>query len=89
MGTLLATRFWPQTGRVSESVTPARAEIELMRPSDIMSFGWRALAGYPARTWLTLLAMAIGVSAVVLLTALGEGARRFVVDQFAQPNRVK
>jgi len=29
-----------------------------------------------------LLAMAIGVSAVVMLTALGEGARRYVVEQF-------
>jgi putative ABC transport system permease protein len=30
-----------------------------------------------------LLAMAIGVAAVVVLTALGEGARRYVVEQFA------
>jgi putative ABC transport system permease protein len=55
-----------------------------MRPPDILNFGWRALAGYPVRTWLTLLSMAIGVSAVVLLTALGEGARRYVVNQFSQ-----
>jgi putative ABC transport system permease protein len=30
-----------------------------------------------------LLAMSIGVSAVVILTGLGEGARRFVTDEFA------
>jgi len=31
-----------------------------------------------------LLAMSIGVASVVLLTALGDGARRYVVDEFAQ-----
>ena len=30
-----------------------------------------------------MLAMSIGVAAVVVLTALGEGARRYVVDQFS------
>ncbi|MGB5423696.1 MAG: ABC transporter permease, partial [Desulfobacterales bacterium] len=37
---------------------------------------------YPARTLLTLLAMAIGVGAVILLTALGEGARLYVTREF-------
>lgn len=55
-----------------------------MRPADVLGFGWRSLGGAPARTGLTLLAMAIGVAAVVLLTALGEGARRYVSDRFAQ-----
>ena len=39
--------------------------------------------GYPLRTGLSVLAMAIGVAAVVVLTALGDGARRYVVDQFS------
>jgi putative ABC transport system permease protein len=55
-----------------------------MRNRDVLNFSRQALAGYPARTWLTLLAMSIGVAAVILLTALGEGARRFVLDQFGQ-----
>jgi putative ABC transport system permease protein len=54
-----------------------------MRNIDTLAFGWKALVGYPARTWLTLLAMAIGVAAVVVLTALGEAARRYVVDEFS------
>jgi hypothetical protein len=29
-----------------------------------------------------LLSMSIGISSVMLLTALGEGARRYVIDQF-------
>ena len=51
--------------------------------ADIAHFAWRALKGYPARTLLMLLAMAIGVAAVIMLTALGEGARRYVTDEFS------
>jgi putative ABC transport system permease protein len=54
-----------------------------MKIADVLGFSWRAAVGYPARTLLTLLAMAIGVGAVILLTALGEGARRFVTHEFA------
>ncbi len=50
---------------------------------DIARFAGRALRGYPARTGLMLLAMAIGVAAVIMLTALGEGARRYVMNEFA------
>lgn len=51
--------------------------------NDVLGFAWRALRGYRARTLLMVLAMAIGVAAVVVLTALGDGARRYVIDQFA------
>ena len=54
-----------------------------MRALDILRFAWTSLRGYPARTVLMTIAMAIGVGAVIVLTALGEGARRYVVDQFA------
>lgn len=53
-----------------------------MKPSDIIQFSFRASTGYPGRTLLMLLAMSIGVTSVVLLTALGEGAREYVKDQF-------
>jgi putative ABC transport system permease protein len=43
----------------------------------------QALERYPLRTSMLLLAIAIGVAAVVLLTAVGEGARRYVTDQFS------
>jgi len=43
----------------------------------------RALSGHGGRTALTLLATGIGVASVVVLTALGEGARRYVVGEFA------
>ena len=54
-----------------------------MRSRDIGLFAWGALRGYPTRTILMLIAMAIGVAAVVMLTALGEGARGYVADQFS------
>ncbi|HLE85065.1 MAG TPA: ABC transporter permease [Thermoanaerobaculia bacterium] len=54
-----------------------------MRPSDVLTFTWRALSRHLLRTLLSLLGVAVGVTAVVLLTPLGEGARRYVVDQFA------
>lgn len=41
-----------------------------------------ALVRYPLRTAMMLLATAIGVAAVLVLTALGEGARRFVIEEF-------
>lgn len=50
---------------------------------DVARFAGSALRGYPTRTLLMLTAMAIGVAAVVVLTSLGEGARRYVTDQFA------
>jgi len=42
-----------------------------------------SLFGARGRTLMMILAMSIGVASVVVLTALGEGARRYVVDQFA------
>ena len=53
-----------------------------MKTLDVLRFSFRAAVGYPARTLLTLLAMAIGVGAVILLTALGEGARLYVTREF-------
>ena len=54
-----------------------------MTPTDTLRFATRAATGYPLRTFLMVLAMSIGVAAVVVLTALGDGARRYVVNEFA------
>ena len=43
-----------------------------------------SLRGAALRSFLTLLGIAIGIAAVVLLTAVGEGARRYVVGEFTQ-----
>ena len=54
-----------------------------MRAPDLIRFARDAASGSPLRTFLLVLAMAIGVAAVVVLTALGDGARRYVVGEFS------
>lgn len=53
-----------------------------MRAGELLVFSVRGLSGHGLRSGLSLLGVAVGVAAVVVLTALGEGARRYVVDQF-------
>lgn len=54
-----------------------------MLTPDILRYGINSLQGYKSRTLLMLLAMSISVASVLLLTALGEGARRYVNGEFA------
>jgi len=51
---------------------------------DLLRFSLAALAGHRLRTLLSLLGVAIGVAAVVLLTSLGQGARLYVTSEFTQ-----
>ncbi len=53
-----------------------------MSPYDLSHFALTALLRHRLRTALSLLGVAIGVAAVVILTALGEGARVYVTGQF-------
>ena len=54
-----------------------------MKLLDTVGFALGTLRGYRLRVGLMLTAMAIGVASVVVLTSLGEAARRYVVDEFA------
>jgi len=54
-----------------------------MRLIDVVQFASGSLRGSRSRTLLMILAMSIGVASVVVLTGLGEGARRYVVNQFS------
>lgn len=54
-----------------------------MNPSDLLSLGWGALRAHKLRSRMTAAAIAIGVASVLLLTALGQGAREWVVGQFS------
>ena len=53
-----------------------------MRFLDLLRFAAGELRGHRLRTGLSVAGVAVGIAAVVALTALGEGARRYVVDQF-------
>ena len=46
-----------------------------MRITDVTRLSVQALQRYPLRTSMLLLAISIGVAAVVTLTAVGEGAQ--------------
>jgi putative ABC transport system permease protein len=50
---------------------------------DVTRLSLQALRRYPLRTAMLLLAISIGVAAVITLTAVGEGARRYVTGQFS------
>ena len=54
-----------------------------MKWIDVLRFASGSLRGSRTRTLLMILAMSIGVASVVVLTGLGEGARRYVVNQFS------
>ena len=54
-----------------------------MHIDDVIQYSFHALQSYRTRTYLMLLAMAIGVASVILLTSLGEGARIYVTQQFS------
>ncbi|MFQ5507883.1 MAG: ABC transporter permease [Leptospirillia bacterium] len=54
-----------------------------MTGADAAGYALRALGGHRMRSALMLIAMALGVAAVVVLTALGEGARRYVQAEFS------
>ena len=53
-----------------------------MRPADVLALALGSLGSNWRRTALIALATAIGVTSVLLLTALGEGAHRYVLGQF-------
>ena len=55
-----------------------------MRAADLVSFTSSSVLAHRLRALLTALGIAVGVAAVVLLTSIGEGVRRFVVAEFTQ-----
>jgi putative ABC transport system permease protein len=44
----------------------------------------RAITAHRLRSFLTLLGIAVGIAAVILLTSIGEGIHRFVLAEFTQ-----
>lgn len=54
-----------------------------MRLADQLRFNWQVFSGNALRTGLLLLAVAIGVASVIMLTSVGEGARRYIDREFS------
>jgi putative ABC transport system permease protein len=55
-----------------------------MRTGDFVRLIAQSVAAHRMRSLLTALGIGIGVTAVVLLTSIGEGLNRYVVEQFTQ-----
>jgi putative ABC transport system permease protein len=55
-----------------------------MRWTDAVAIALRALTAHRLRSFLTLLGIAVGIAAVILLTSIGEGLHRFVLAEFSQ-----
>jgi putative ABC transport system permease protein len=55
-----------------------------MTSSEFLHFTFRAIAAHRLRSALTALGIAIGVTAVVLLTSIGSGIHQFVLHEFTQ-----
>ena len=51
---------------------------------DLLRLATGALAAHRLRSFLSMLGIAIGVAAVILLTSIGEGTRVYVLSQFTQ-----
>jgi putative ABC transport system permease protein len=52
--------------------------------ADLFRLATGALAAHRLRSFLSMLGIAIGVAAVILLTSIGEGTRVYVLSQFTQ-----
>lgn len=55
-----------------------------MRLLDTTNLSFSAISHYPMRSGLTALGIAIGISAVILLTSISTGLQRFVLAEFTQ-----
>ena len=56
----------------------------MMRVLDLIQFAGGAVWAHRLRSILSLIGIAIGIGAVIVLTAIGEGTRYFVLAQFTQ-----
>lgn len=54
-----------------------------MTPFDLVAFAFTAVTRHRRRSLFSILGMTVGVAAVVLLTALGDGARRYITREFS------
>jgi putative ABC transport system permease protein len=55
-----------------------------MRRGELLQFCANSLRSHGLRSFLSVLGISIGIAAVVLLTTIGEGTRRYILDQFTQ-----
>ena len=55
-----------------------------MGPGDVVNAVLGSLRSQRLRSFLSMLGIAIGIAAVILLTSIGEGTRRYILSEFTQ-----
>lgn len=55
-----------------------------MKTLDTFNFAFHSLIAHRLRTLLSVSGIAVGIAAVILLTAIGDGVQRFVLSEFTQ-----
>lgn len=65
----------------------ARAPRPFARLAEACSFAWAALLAHRLRTLLTMLGITIGIASVVSIMAIGEGGRRYVLNEVGSMGR--
>ena len=50
----------------------------------LFRFALSAVSGHRLRSLLSVLGIAIGIGSVILLTSIGEGTRRYILEQSTQ-----
>jgi putative ABC transport system permease protein len=55
-----------------------------VQPAGYLQFSLGTLRGHRLRSLLSTLGVAIGIASVILLTSIGEGTRRYLLDEFTQ-----
>ncbi|MEE9608501.1 MAG: ABC transporter permease, partial [Myxococcota bacterium] len=55
-----------------------------MEPAGYIELGLGSVKSHRLRSFLSMLGVAIGIAAVILLTSIGEGTRRYLLAEFTQ-----
>ncbi len=55
-----------------------------MSARELLKLAGGAIAAHRLRSGLTVLGIVIGIASVILLTSLGEGTRRYILEEFSQ-----
>lgn len=55
-----------------------------MKLFDLLRMGFGSVVAHSLRSGLSALGIGVGIAAVILLTSIGEGIHRYVIDEFSQ-----
>ncbi len=68
----------------SASSGQRRVAVPVLRLAEACRMAWAALAAHRLRTLLTMLGIVIGIMSVVSIVAVGEGAKRYMLDDISR-----